>query len=64
MAIARARSADMAAKDYFSHTQPDGRNIFDILGAQRIAWYAAGENIAWNKYSTSARRRRSRTASG
>jgi hypothetical protein len=53
MAIARARSADMAAKGYFSHTQPDGRNIFDILGQQGIAWYAAGENIAWNTYSLS-----------
>jgi uncharacterized protein YkwD len=51
MAIARARSADMVAHNYFSHTQPDGRNIFDILGDQGIAWYAAGENIAWNTYS-------------
>ncbi|HEY7970456.1 MAG TPA: CAP domain-containing protein [Candidatus Limnocylindrales bacterium] len=51
MAIARARSADMAAKGYFSHTQPDGRNIFDILGGDGIAWYAAGENIAWDTYS-------------
>jgi uncharacterized protein YkwD len=53
MAIARARSADMAAKGYFSHTQPDGRNIFDILSEQGITWYAAGENIAWNTYSIS-----------
>ena len=53
MAIARARSADMAAKGYFSHTQPDGRNIFDILNGDRIAWYAAGETIAWNTYSLS-----------
>jgi uncharacterized protein YkwD len=50
MAIARARSADMVAKDYFSHTQPDGRNVFDILSAQRITWYKAGEIIAWNNY--------------
>src|SRR5262245_29106292 len=28
MAIARARSTDMATKHYFSHTQPDGRNVF------------------------------------
>ena len=34
MAIARARSADMATNDDFSHTQPDGRNVFDILWAQ------------------------------
>jgi uncharacterized protein YkwD len=50
MAIARARSADMVAKSYFSHTQPDGRNVFDILTSSRIAWYSAGEIIAWNNY--------------
>ncbi len=52
MAIARARSADMVAKDYFSHTQPDGRNVFDILTSSRITWYSAGEIIAWNNYPT------------
>ena len=50
MAIAGARSADMIAKNYFSHTQPDGRNLFDILNAQRITWYNGGEIIAWNNY--------------
>jgi len=50
MAIARARSNDMIAKGYFSHTQPDGRNVFDILTAQHITWYNAGEIIAWNNY--------------
>ena len=50
MAIARARSNDMVAKSYFSHTQPDGRNVFDILSAQHITWYNAGEIIAWNTY--------------
>ena len=50
MAIARARSDDMVAQGYFSHTQPDGRNVFDILTAQHVAWYNAGEIIAWNNY--------------
>jgi uncharacterized protein YkwD len=50
MAIARARSADMVAKTYFSHTQPDGRNVFNILTGQGITWYNAGEIIAWNNY--------------
>jgi uncharacterized protein YkwD len=54
MAIARARSADMAAKGYFDHTQPDGRNVFDILTAQGITWYTAGEIIATNNYPTLA----------
>jgi uncharacterized protein YkwD len=52
MAIARARSVDMATKHYFSHTQPDGRNVFDILSSQGIKWYGAGEIIAWNSYPT------------
>ena len=50
MAIARARSVDMATKGYFSHTQPDGRNVFNILTAQQITWYNAGEIIAVNNY--------------
>jgi uncharacterized protein YkwD len=50
MAIAAARSADMAAKHYFSHTQPDGRNVFDLLGSNHVTWYGAGEIIAWNNY--------------
>lgn len=50
MAIARGRSADMVAKDYFSHSQPDGRNVFDILSGKNITWYNAGEILAWNNY--------------
>src|SRR3954469_20710791 len=50
MAIARGRSSDMVAKDYFAHVQPDGRNVFDILSASGITWYNAGEIIAWNNY--------------
>jgi uncharacterized protein YkwD len=52
MAIARARSVDMATKNYFSHTQPDGRNAFDLISAAKITWYSAGEIIAWNNYPT------------
>ncbi len=52
MAIARARSADMVAKHYFSHTQPDGRNIFDIISGSGIVWYGAGEILAMNNYPT------------
>jgi uncharacterized protein YkwD len=53
MEIARARSADMVANHYFSHTQPDGRDVFDILTQQHVTWYGAGEIIAWNTYPTS-----------
>jgi len=52
MAIARARSADMVANNYFSHTLPDGRNVFDIISASGITWFGAGEIIAWNNYPT------------
>ncbi len=52
MAIAHARSVDMATKHYRSHTQPDGRMVFDILTAEKIMWYGAGEIIAWNNYPT------------
>jgi len=52
MSIARNRSNDMSAKNYFSHTQPDGRNVFDLIAAAKITWYGAGEIIAWNTYPT------------
>jgi len=54
MAIARARSADMVAHNYFSHSQPDGRNVFDILSDEAVTWYGAGEIIAWNTWPTSS----------
>jgi uncharacterized protein YkwD len=50
MTIARERSADMVANSYFSHTQPNGQNVFDILTAQHLTWYNAGEIIAWNQW--------------
>jgi uncharacterized protein YkwD len=54
MTIARARSTDMATKNYFSHTQPDGRDVFDFIAAAKITWFYAGEIIAWNNYPTLA----------
>src|SRR5687768_573280 len=33
MTIARQRSANMARYHYFSHTQPDGRSVFDYIRA-------------------------------
>jgi uncharacterized protein YkwD len=52
MSIARARSADMVAKNYFDHKQPDGRYVFDILTAKAITWFGAGEIIAQNSDPT------------
>jgi uncharacterized protein YkwD len=53
-AIARARSEDMAAKDYFSHQQPDGDWAWDLMTEAGIRWFAAGEIIAWNTWGTLA----------
>jgi uncharacterized protein YkwD len=53
MAIARARSDDMIANNYFSHTYPNGKNVFWTLTNQSISWYNAGEIIAWNNYPMS-----------
>ncbi len=45
-AVARAHSADMAARGYFAHTNPDGLNPFDRMRAAGISFGRAGENIA------------------
>ena len=44
-AIATARSLDMATRDYFSHTDPDGHLIFDLMRADGYCFRIAGENI-------------------
>mmetsp|Transcript_80197 Transcript_80197/g.227047 ORF Transcript_80197/g.227047 Transcript_80197/m.227047 type:complete len:632 (+) Transcript_80197:68-1963(+) len=41
---AKGHSRDMADRDYFSHTSPDGRSPWDRARAQGIS--ASGENIA------------------
>lgn len=45
-ASADAHSADMAAKNYFSHTSADGRTLADRVNATGYAWALLGENIA------------------
>ncbi|WP_329379109.1 CAP domain-containing protein [Streptomyces sp. NBC_01716] len=39
-------SQDMAAKDYFDHTSPDGRDPGDRITAAGYRWTTYGENIA------------------
>ncbi|MBE7492184.1 MAG: CAP domain-containing protein [Planctomycetes bacterium] len=51
--VAFAHSADMAARDFFAHTNPDGQSPFDRLAAAGISYSTAGENIAAG-YSTPA----------
>lgn len=49
--IARARSADMAERDYFSHQTPEGANFLNALADERISYRFVGEIIARNNFS-------------
>ena len=45
--VAQRRSVDMDRRDYFDHTDPDGRTFIDELAAAGIqAWGTIAENIA------------------
>lgn len=46
MAVAKAKSEDMAKNNYFSHTSPTYGSPFDQMKAAGISYRAAGENIA------------------
>ena len=45
-AVARAYSAEMFAKGYFSHIDPKGNSPFDRMHAAGIQFGSAGENLA------------------
>lgn len=47
VAVARAHSADMFRRSYFSHDSPDGASPFDRMHAAGIRYSIAGENIAY-----------------
>jgi uncharacterized protein YkwD len=49
--IARLRSQDMAAKNYFSHSPPDGCDYICLMDQRGVPYAWAGENIAWNTYA-------------
>jgi uncharacterized protein YkwD len=44
--VAQAHSEDMRRRNFFSHTNPEGKSPFDRLDAAGIAWSVAAENIA------------------
>ena len=53
--IGRERSADMVARNYFSHDiPPDGEKVFAIMDRRRVPFESAGENLAWNNAGVSA----------
>jgi uncharacterized protein YkwD len=48
--ISRSRSNDMAARNYFSHTSPDGKQFLGMLGDYKVGYKFAGEILARNNY--------------
>ncbi len=52
-AVAQRHAEDMVRRDFFSHTNPDGRTPFDRLRAAGVTYTAAAENIAFG-YPTAA----------
>lgn len=46
--VARWRSKDMIARDYFSHDIPGYGSVFKKLDSKGYCYKVAGENIGWN----------------
>lgn len=46
-AAAQSKANDMAAKNYWSHTSPDGRTPWKFIAASGYDYYTAGENLAY-----------------
>ncbi|MGC3992632.1 MAG: IPT/TIG domain-containing protein [Propionicimonas sp.] len=44
--LALAQSRDMAARDYFSHSTPEGQDPFERMALAGYSFWSAGENIA------------------
>jgi uncharacterized protein YkwD len=44
--VARAHSADMFSRGFFSHNTPEGRDPFDRIREAKIRFRTAGENLA------------------
>ena len=39
----------MVARNYFSHSTPDGTNVFSLIRAAGISYSVAGENLAHSR---------------
>ena len=44
--VARKHSADMFARGYFAHVNPDNKDPFDRMRADKVRFLTAGENLA------------------
>ncbi|WP_257986005.1 CAP domain-containing protein [Bacillus sp. M6-12] len=49
---ARKHSSDMANKNYFNHTNPEGQSPFDRMKEDDIFFSVAGENLAYGQFSS------------
>jgi uncharacterized protein YkwD len=45
--VAFQHCADMDARDFFAHVNPDGDDPGERLSAAAVPWWTYGENIAW-----------------
>ena len=52
--LSRARSVDMASRNYFNHATPEGRNFLSMLKERGIGYKFAGEILAKNTYPDDA----------
>ena len=48
--LASQRSADMASRDYFGHSTPEGTMVFELLVAAGTPWRYASETLQRNNY--------------
>src|SRR5690606_15059508 len=53
-ANAQKHSIDMTNRNFFSHTNPDGKSPFDRMRDDGIAYNSAGENIAMGQQTAQA----------
>lgn len=47
VSVAREKSRDMFVRSYFSHYDPDGKNVADRMEAAGVAYILVGENLAY-----------------
>lgn len=47
VALARAKSRDMFARNYFAHPNPDGKTVANHMEQARIEYRIVGENLAY-----------------
>ena len=48
--LASQRSADMANRNYFGHSTPEGSSVFSLLAAAGVPWRYASETLQRNNY--------------